>query len=237
MPNLNIKVKKVIVAILLIAGIFTVSNFNSIVEAASTTSSSTVDKDSTTEVVHKPIKLPDLEVTYQNPLKVNSFTELIKGFLTQVQAIVGWLAVIMIVIGGLVYMTAFGKSKQIELGKTILTYALLGFTLAVAAPSILKEIFDLASSGKGTTNNDVIKNAKDIKDIIGSVMTFIIALVGIVSAIAFVITGFQFIAAGGDSSKADKARKGLTYAIIGVTVSGAALIVVKEVLKLMGIGV
>jgi hypothetical protein len=188
------------------------------------------------ESMHKPIKLPNLEVTYENPLKVNSFTQLVRGFLTQVQAIVGWLAVIMIVVGGIVYMTATGRSKQIELGKTILTYALLGFVIAVAAPSILKEIFDLASSGKGTASSNVIKESKDIKDIVGSVMTFVIALVGVISAIAFVITGFQFIAAGGDGGRADKARKGLTYAIIGVTVSGAALIVVKQLLVLMGIG-
>ena len=186
-------------------------------------------------VGHKPIALPDLEVTYENPLKVNSFTQLVRGFLIQVQAIIGWLAVIMIVIGGVVYITATGRSSQIELGKKILTYALLGFILAIAAPSILKEIFDLASSSKGTTNSDIIKNAKSLKDVIGSVMTFIIALVGVISAIAFVITGFQFIAAGGDGGRADKARKGLTYAIIGVAISGAALIVVKQVLWMMGI--
>ena len=182
-----------------------------------------------------PIALPNLEVTYQNPLKVNSFTALVTGFLTQVQAIVGWLAVIMIVVGGLMYMTATGRSKQIELGKTILTYALLGFVLAVAAPSILKEIFDLASSGDGTTSSNVIRGAKDVREIIASVMTFIITLVGVISTIAFVVTGFQFIAAGGDGGRADKARKGLTYAIIGITISGAALIVVREVLTLMGI--
>ncbi len=184
----------------------------------------------------KPIALPDLEVTYQNPLRVNSFTELVTGFLTQVQAIVGWLAVIMIVVGGLVYMTATGRSKQIELGKTILTYALLGFVLAVAAPSILKEIFDLASSGEGTTASNVIREAKDVREIIASIMTFIITLVGVISTIAFVITGFQFIAAGAAGGRADKARKGLTYAIIGITISGAALIVVRQVLTLMGIG-
>jgi hypothetical protein len=219
MGKLNLKKKKIIGLSLALAMVFMVGNF-------------CVAADNP---VNKPIKLPDLEVTYQNPLKVNSFTELVKGFLTQVQAIVGWLAVIMIVVGGIVYMTAVGKSKQIELGKTILTYALLGFIIAVAAPSILKEIFDLASSGKGSASSNVIKESKEIKDIIGSIMTFVIALVGVISAIAFVITGFQFIAAGGDGGRADKARKGLTYAIIGVTISGAALIVVREVLKLMGI--
>lgn len=217
MLNSNIKIKSIIRVILLIVLFFGVGNSIPLVQA------------------YKPITLPNLEVTYQNPLKVNSFTELVKHFLTQVQAIVGWLAVIMIVVGGIVYMTATGRSKQIELGKTILTYALIGFALAVAAPSILKEIFDLASLGEGTTSSNVIQEAKDIRAIVADIMTFTIALVGAISAVAFVITGFQFIAAGGDSGRADKARKGLTYAIIGVTVAGASLIIVKQVLILMGI--
>ena len=187
------------------------------------------------KITPNDISLPGLEVTYENPLKVNSFTKLIQNFLTQVQAIVGWLAVIMIVVGGIVYITATGRSGQIELGKKILTYALLGFVIAVAAPTILKEIFDLATAGKGNSNSDVIKNAKDVKQIIGNVMTFVIALVGVISTIAFVITGFQFIAAGGDTSRAEKARKGLMYAIIGVAVSGAAIIIVNWVLTMMGI--
>jgi hypothetical protein len=185
----------------------------------------------------KDISLPTLTVTYENPLKVNSFTDLVRNFLTQLQAVIGWITVIMIVVGGLVYITATGRSSQIELGKKIITYALLGFILAVAAPSILKEIFDLASSGKGSPGSDVIEGAQEIKVIVGDVMTFVIALVGVIATIAFVITGIQFIAAGGDSSKAEKAKKGLTYAIIGIAVSGAALILVREILKLMGIPV
>jgi len=225
--NIKIKIKNIIGAILLAVVFFGGVSAGNLGLAAE---KNTLENE-------KAIVLPNLEVTYENPLKVNSFTDLVKGFLTQVQAIVGWLAVIMIVAGGLVYMTAFGRSKQIELGKTILTYALLGFIIAVAAPSILKEIFDLASSGKGSTSSDVIKNAKDVKSIIASVMKFIITLVGVISTIAFVITGFQFIAAGGDGGRAEKARKGLMYAIIGVTVAGAALIVVNQVLVLMGISV
>ncbi len=216
MTNLNTKIKNIVGIVLLALSFFGISNLT-VVQAAD------------------PIKLPALEVTYENPLSVSSFTDLIKGFLTKIQAIVGWLAVIMIVVGGLVYITAFGKSSQIELGKKILTYALLGFILAVAAPSILKEIFDLASSGEGTTNSNVIQEAKSVRDIIASVMRFIILLVGVISTIAFVVTGIQFIASGGDGGRADKARKGLMYAIIGVAISGAALIILRQVLTLMGI--
>lgn len=185
----------------------------------------------------EPIALPNLEVTYQNPLRVNSFTALVTGFLTQVQAIVGWLAVIMIVVGGIVYIASAGRTSQLELGKKILTFALIGFALAVAAPSILKEIMNLANGGEGSTDNNVISQATDIKDILAGIMRWVISLVGVIAIIGFVISGFNFIVAGGDTGRADKARKGLMYSIIGVVVAGMALLLLKQVLILLGMDV
>ncbi len=183
--------------------------------------------------VPKELQLPALEVTYQNPLNVNSFTALIGNFLAKLQAIIGWLAVIMIVIGGLVYITSTGRSAQIELGKKIITYALIGFAIAVAAPSILKEIVELARSS-GSGGGDVIRNAKPIKAIIESALNFILVVFGIIATISFAISGILFILAGGDTGRGEKARKGLFYSIIGVVVAGASLIIVKQVFALIG---
>ncbi len=181
----------------------------------------------------KELQLPALEVTYQNPLSVNSFTALIGNFLAKLQAIIGWLAVIMIVIGGLVYITSTGRSAQIELGKKIITYALIGFAIAVAAPSILKEIVELARSS-GSGGGDVIRNAKPIKAIIESALNFILVVFGIIATISFAISGILFILAGGDTGRGEKARKGLFYSIIGVVVAGVSLIIVKQVFALIG---
>ena len=188
------------------------------------------------EVNHASI--PQVQFEYQPPLNVTSFTGLISHFLAGLQAIIGWLAVIMIVIGGIVYITSAGKSSQLELGKKILTFALLGFAIAVAAPSILKEIMALAGNGSGTSNGgSVIAQATDVRVILMKILDFIITLVGIIATIGFVISGFNFIAAGGDSGRADKARKGLMYSIIGVVVAGTALIVIRQVLILLGMRV
>jgi hypothetical protein len=183
------------------------------------------------------VSLPYTQVNYANPLRVNSFTALIGGFLAKLQAIIGWLAVIMIVVGGIVYITSAGRSSQLELGKKIITFALLGFAIAVAAPSILKEIMNLASGGQGSVNNNVISRATDIRIILANILRWIISLVGVIATIGFVVSGFNFIIAGGDTGRADKARKGLMYSIIGVVVAGLALILVKQVLILLGMTV
>ncbi len=182
--------------------------------------------------------VPEVQFEYHNPLQVNSFTGLISHFLAGLQAIVGWLAVIMIVVGGIVYITSAGKSGQLELGKKILTFALLGFAIAVAAPSILKEIMALVGNGQGTSNGgSVIARATDVRVILMRILSFVITLVGVIATIGFVISGFNFIAVGGDSGRADKARKGLMYSIIGVVVAGTALIVIRQVLVLLGMQV
>ena len=186
----------------------------------------------------EPIEpLPTVSFDYQNPLEVNSFTALIGGFLSTLQGIIGWLAVIMIVVGGIVYITSAGRTSQLELGKKILTFALIGFALAVAAPSILKEIMNLASGGEGSTDNNVISQATDIKDILAGIMHWVISLVGVIAIIGFVVSGLNFIVAGGDTGRADKARKGLMYSIIGVVVAGMALLLLKQVLILLGMDV
>jgi hypothetical protein len=180
--------------------------------------------------------LPYTQVTYQNPLRVNSFTELIGGFLARLQAIIGWLAVIMIVVGGVVYITSAGKSSQLELAKKIITFALIGFALAVAAPSILKEIVALTGNGQDH-GSQVIAQATPVREILLRILRWVISLVGVVATIGFVISGFMFIASGGDTGRAERARKGLFYSIIGVLVAGTALLVVRQVLVLLGINV
>ena len=180
------------------------------------------------------ITLTKLKVTYENPLSVGSFTELIGNFLVQVQATIGWLAVIMIVIGGIIYITSTGKNSQVELGKKILTFALLGFVIAVAAPSILKELADLASSGEGSSSSDVINQAHEFKQIAGDVLSFVITLIGVIATIGFVISGTLFVLAGGDTSRVEKAKKGLVFSIIGISIAGAALVIVQQILAFMG---
>lgn len=55
-------------------------------------------------------------------------------------SIVGVLAVIMLVIGGIMYLTAAGNEDRIETGKKIVTYSIIGITVALAALIIVRQI-------------------------------------------------------------------------------------------------
>lgn len=170
---------------------------------------------------------------YPSAVTVGSFTHWFYNLLIAIQGIVGWLAVIMIVIGGLVYLTSGGRSTQITLAKAIITFALIGFAIAVAAPSLLREIRDIAAGGVGG-GPDLIADAPLIVDIVTDVMNFALTIVGLLAVIGFTISGIMYISAGGDSLRAQTAKRMMLYSIIAVVVTGASLIILKQVIRLLG---
>jgi hypothetical protein len=169
--------------------------------------------------------------SYFNALKVNTFTGLIFSILTALQGVVGWVAVIMIVIGGIVYITSAGSTGQVNLGRGIITWALVGFAIAVAGPSLLKEIYDLAQSGGSGV--DVIDKANPIQKIVINVMNFLLMAVGIIATIGFVLGGILYVTAAGNSSQAESAKNAVRYSIYAICLSGSGLLIVKQILVLI----
>lgn len=55
-------------------------------------------------------------------------------------SIVGILAIIMLIIGGLAYLTAAGDEERIETGKKIVTYSIIGIIIAFGALVIVTQI-------------------------------------------------------------------------------------------------
>ena len=182
----------------------------------------------------KPNPNPNTELKsfgYKNPLYAGTFTAWAEKVLTSIQGIVGWLAVIMIMIGGIIYLTSAG-TKSATWGREIITAALIGFAVAVAGPSLLKEIKDMVS-GSGTTASGAIDSAKDIKSIITSLLNFLLIAMGTLSLIGFVIGGFFYLTAFGDKGRAESGRKIATNSLYAIALAGGGLILVKQILSLL----
>lgn len=63
--------------------------------------------------------------------------------LTLLLSIVGIIAIISLVIGGIMYMTAYGDEKRVETGKKIVTYSIIGIAIALGSLVIVKQIAGL----------------------------------------------------------------------------------------------
>jgi len=171
--------------------------------------------------------------SYNNPLTVNSFTEWLSNLLAHIQGIVGWLAVIFIVIGGVVYITSGGNPGQAKTAQTMIRYAIIGFAIAVAAPSLLKEIKTIASSGNTSAATDLIDDANPVKSILYNVLGFGLTAVGVLALIGIVIGGTLILTAYGDKSKADTGKNAIMYSIVALAVAGGGLVLIKQVLTLI----
>ncbi len=169
---------------------------------------------------------------YHNPIAHNSLTSFFKGLLISIQNIVGLLAVVFIVIGGVIYLTASGKDSQLTLAKNTIVYALTGFTLAVAGPSLLKEIQTLTAGPSPTSN--AIANANPIAKILTNVLDFSLTAIGILALMSLIFSGFSYLSSAGNRTNAEKAKKIALYSIIALAVSGGSLILVETILKFLG---
>lgn len=70
--------------------------------------------------------------------------------------------------------------------------------------------------------------------IIVNVMNWLMAMIGIVAIIMFVISGWIYLTAGGDEKKTETAKNNIKYTIIGLVVALTAFIIVRLVANLVG---
>src|SRR3989344_6676273 len=68
------------------------------------------------------------------------------------------------------------------------------------------------------TNSSVADAQSAFSRVVGNVITWVLAIVALIAFIYLIISGVNYITAGGDAEKATKARSGILNAIIGIVV-------------------
>ncbi len=81
----------------------------------------------------------------QNPIKADSVPELIGMVINSVLGIVGSLALLMFVFGGLTWMTSSGSQEKVKKGKDILIWSALGLVIVFGAYGITRIIINLTT--------------------------------------------------------------------------------------------
>lgn len=65
-----------------------------------------------------------------------------------------------------------------------------------------------------------------IFNIIVNILDWLLALVGVIGVIGFIIAGILYLTSAGDEGRIETAKKAMTYSIIGVIVAISGLVVV-----------
>jgi len=170
-----------------------------------------------------------LGATFANPLAVSTLRELLVSVLTRLQTIIVILAIIFIVIGAILYMTSSGDEQRITRAKKTVTYAVIGFAIAAATPTFLKEILIIFQNPGGGTPENLVSEALTVRQILVRVMQFLLSIVGVIAIISLVYGGSTYLTAYGDEKRIDKAKSIITYSIIGIVIALGALVIIRQV--------
>ncbi|NTW30665.1 MAG: hypothetical protein HGA33_05270 [Candidatus Moranbacteria bacterium] len=167
-------------------------------------------------------------VSFTNPLKFDTVQGATAVFLNAFQGIIVMLALIFLVLGGIFYITSGGDSKKIESAKGMITAAMIGLAIGVAAPSFLKEIGNILGWGGAEVPTEV-SGAKSAIEVAQAVLDFLLSIVGLLAMVMLVIGGLMFFAAAGDEKRAETAKGIVKYSVIGVAVAIVSLIIVRTI--------
>lgn len=167
-------------------------------------------------------------VAFSNPLQFSTVQDATATFLKAFQGIIVMLALIFLVLGGILYIASAGDSKKIEKAKGMITAAMIGLAIGVAAPSFLKEIGNVLGWGGSEVPSEV-SGAKSATEVAQSVLDFLLSIVGLLAMIMLVIGGLMYFAAAGDEKRADTAKGIVKYSIMGIALAITSLIIVRTI--------
>ena len=176
-----------------------------------------------------PTTPQSVSISFSNPLKYGTVDEVLSAILMGLRGVIIALSLVFIVLGGVFYIVSMGDSGKLTTAKNMITAALIGLAIALLAPTFLKEIYDfLGGKGQGFTEPTEVTNALSAATVLLNVLNFLLSIVGVIAIIMLVIGGMAFFTAAGDTSKVTTAKKIITFALIGITVALASLVLVRQ---------
>ncbi len=84
---------------------------------------------------------------------------------------------------------------------------------------------DGSGAGGGLNGNDYGMPNGSIFGIIQNILFWLLAILGAIAVIGFIISGIMYLTAAGDETQAGKAKKAMMYSIIGVIVALSGFVV------------
>ncbi len=146
------------------------------------------------------------------------------GILPWLQGVVVTLALVFFIIGALLYMTGGASEGNMKQGKAAMTASLIGLAIALAAPMFLKEVYSIFGVTASTGGPTLVGIAL-------GVLRFLLSIIGILGTIMLVVSGLSYMGSAGADDKAKSAKKMATYAVIGIALALAALIIIRQITK------
>jgi hypothetical protein len=169
-------------------------------------------------------------IEFSNPLEYKTVEELATNILSTLRSIIVVLSIIFIVLGGIFYITSAGNDERMKIAKGSIFASMIGLAIGIAAPSFLKEISSIL--GWNATSSE-LSSSLSLTQISLNFLNFLLAIVGVLAIIMLVAGGIMYLTSAGDEDRIKTAKNIVLYSIIGISVSLAALVIVKQIAGLL----
>lgn len=166
------------------------------------------------------VGLPNLGGPANLPAQLLTIINIFMGLL-------GVIALVFVVIGGLKYVTSAGDQGVAEEGKKAVQYAVTGLLIIGAAAIIVN--FTLSAVGL-----QQIPGGANLPGALWTIVNAFLALVGVIALIFVVIGGTKYITSAGDETGAEEGKKTVLNAVIGLVVIGLATVIVNFAFAAVG---
>lgn len=169
-----------------------------------------------------------MNIKLDPPLRYHTVQQVLMALLYALQGVIVVLSLVFIVIGAVLYITSAGNQGRVTMAKTAITAALIGLAIGILAPTFLKEIATVLGWNSTAPLPSEVSSARSAADILLSVLNFLLGIVGTLSIIMLVVGGVMFLTAAGSQDRITTGKKIVTYALLGVVVALASLVIVRQ---------
>ena len=169
------------------------------------------------------------DVSFKNPLGYDNINDFLVSVLSWMRSVIVTLALVFLVVGALLYITSGGSEGRTTAAKLAMTAAAIGLAIGIAAPTFLREIAEILNLTSSEVNTQAIDGAPSLLQILLNVLNFLLAIIGTLAVIMFVVGGIMYFAAAGDQSRLDTGKRIVTYSAVGIAIALGGLVIVRQI--------
>ena len=133
----------------------------------------------------------------------------------------GTVALVVIVIGGIMYMTAVGDASKLKRAKDTILYGVIGLIIVGVAFAIGNFAIGIINSG--------IDKGEGLENQVQQIISGIVLALGLVAVVVIVIGGILYMTSTGDAGKLKRAKDTIIYGIVGRIICALAFAIVNFV--------
>ena len=146
--------------------------------------------------------------------------------LTDLTVIASYLVLGYVIYGGYLYTFSTGDAGKVEKAKKTLSQAFIGLAIVLLANVIMNAIrFALLGANGALADCATSNNCVNPTALVSGAISWVTAVAGIASAIFVVYGGIMYMTSTGDAGKVEKAKKMITYALIGLAIVALSVVI------------